>query len=298
MITRIKSIVFALLFLLIGMGSCTEDKYSFGDIVVPSDMTLTAAVAGVDTSNPNGNGTGTVVITAKAANAITYKVDFGDGTIKMVPSGTISYKYTNPGTSSYTITANAIGTAGTTTTASSKVTIYVAFEIPTAMLSALTNGSSKKWVMANDVPGHFGIGPADGFTPSWWLAGPNTYEAKAYNDEVTFSQDASKNVSITVDNKGETFVIGAATSYYGFSGADGLYAVNTGGTKKLTFMGATSASTTSNSTRVQFTVPGNGIVNFGTGGTTYEILSITSTSIQLRNIGADGNAWYQILKAK
>ncbi len=85
---------------------------------------------------------------------------------------------------------------------------------------------------------------------------------------------------------------------YGFSGADGLYAVNTGGTKKLTFMGATSASTPAISTRVEFTVPGNGIVNFGTGATTYEILSISSTSMQLRNIGADGNAWYQILKAK
>lgn len=298
MITKIKSSIFALLFLLIGMGSCTEDKYTFGDIIVPSDLTLTAAITGASTSNPNGNGTGTVDITAKASNAITYKIDFGDGTIKMVPSGTISYKYADPGTKSYTITVNAVGTAGTTSTVSSKITVYVAFEIPEAMLSALTNGSSKKWVMANDTPGHFGIGPADGFTPSWWFAGPNTYEAKAYDDEVTFSQDASKNVSITVDNKGDSFVIGAATSYYGFSGADGLYAVNTGGTKKLTFMGATSASTAGISTRVQFTVPGNGIVNFGTGANTYEILSITSTSISLRNIGADGNAWYQILKAK
>ena len=42
----------------------------------------------------------------------------------------------------------------------------------------------------------------------------------------------------------------------------------------------------------------NGIINFGTGGTTYEILSATATSIHLRNIGADGNSWYQKLKAK
>jgi hypothetical protein len=45
-------------------------------------------------------------------------------------------------------------------------------------------------------------------------------------------------------------------------------------------------------------VPGNGIINFGTGGTTYEILSASATSIHLRNIGADGNSWYQKLKAK
>jgi len=45
-------------------------------------------------------------------------------------------------------------------------------------------------------------------------------------------------------------------------------------------------------------VPGNGIINFGTGGVTYEILSITPTSIHLRNIGADNNSWYQKLKPK
>lgn len=63
-------------------------------------------------------------------------------------------------------------------------------------------------------------------------------------------------------------------------------------------MDATSASTSANSTRIQFVVPGNGIVNFGTGGTTYEILSISTNNINIRNIGIDGNAWYQKLKAK
>ena len=63
-------------------------------------------------------------------------------------------------------------------------------------------------------------------------------------------------------------------------------------------MDATSASTSANSTRIQFDVPGNGIINFGTGGTTYEILSISANNINLRNIGIDGNAWYQKLKAK
>jgi hypothetical protein len=45
-------------------------------------------------------------------------------------------------------------------------------------------------------------------------------------------------------------------------------------------------------------VPGNGIINFATGGNTYEILSASATNISLRNIGIDGNAWYQKLKAK
>ena len=63
-------------------------------------------------------------------------------------------------------------------------------------------------------------------------------------------------------------------------------------------MDAASTSTSAVSLRIQFEVPGNGIINFGTGGTTYEILSISATNMNIRNIGADGNAWYQKLKVK
>jgi len=298
MTTKIKSITFVFLAMLCVLGSCKQEEYSFGDIINPTDVTLTTSVAGADATNPAGNGTGTVQITTKASNAITYKIDFGDGNSKMVSSGTITYKYTNPGTYNYVVTVNAIGTAGTTSTISKKISVFVAFEIPKVILDALTNGSSKKWTTANETPGHFGVGPADGFSPTWYAATPNQRDPLAYDDEITFTKDALNNVTMTVDNKGASFLIGAATAFYGFTGGDGTYPVNTGGTKKLAFMAATSASTSSNSTRIQFVVPGNGIINFGTGGTTYEILAITSNSIQLRNIGADGNAWYQILKAK
>jgi len=279
-------------------GSFKQEEYSFGDIITPTDLSLTTVIAGADAANPAGNGTGSVVITTKAAQAITYKVDFGDGNSKMVSSGTITYKYTNPGTYNYVVTVNAVGTAGTTSTISKKISVFVAFEIPKVILDALTNGSSKKWTTANETPGHFGVGPADAFSPIWYAATPNQRDPLAYDDEITFTKDALNNISMSVDNKGASFLTGAATAFYGFTGGDGTYAVNTGGTKKLAFMAATSASTSSNSTRIQFVVPGNGIINFGTGGTTYEILAITSNSIQLRNIGADGNAWYQILKAK
>jgi hypothetical protein len=70
---------------------------------------------------------------------------------------------------------------------------------------------------------------------------------------------------MTVNNKGASFSIGAASSFYGFSGGDDCYPV-TADAKKLAFMDATSGSTTANSTRIQFMVPGNGIINFGTGG--------------------------------
>ena len=118
MINNIKSISIILIAILFGFGSCKKETYSFGDLVTPSNLSLTTAIAGLDAGNPNGNGTGSVVITTTASNAITYKIDFGDGNTQMVSSGAITYKYTSPGTFDYVVTVNAVGTGGTTSTVS------------------------------------------------------------------------------------------------------------------------------------------------------------------------------------
>lgn len=296
--TYIKSFLPLFLFAAVVFYGCEKKEYSLGDIKTPTGLTLTAVVAGVDALNPNGNGTGNVIITTTANDAISYKIDFGDGTSRIVPSGTLTYKYSNPGTSNYTITVNAIGTAGVTSTISKVIRVFVAFEIPANIISALTNGSSRVWVTDREAPGHFGVGPADQFSPIWYAAGPNSREACAYDDEITFTKDVLNRISMTIDSKGSMFSIGAASAFYGFGGGDNCFAINTGGTRLLAFMDATSGSNPSNSTRVQFTVPGNGIINFGTGGTTYEILSVSATQVHLRNIGIDGNSWYQKLKVK
>ncbi len=298
MINNIKSIAVLFVAILIGFSSCKQETYSFGDIKTPSALTLTAVVVGTDASNPNGNGTGRVTITTTATSALTYKIDFGDGKSEVVPGGSITYKYTNPGTADYTITVNAVGTGGAISTISKKIKVFVAFEIPAPIIAALTNGSNRVWVSDKDANGHFGVGPSDAFAPIWYAAGPNQRDPCSYDDEITFSKDANNNISMTIDNKGQSFSIGAATALYGFGGGDACLNLGTTGTKKLAFMDATSASTSANSTRIQFTVPGNGMIIFGTGGTTYEILALSATNMTLRNIGIDGNSWYQKLKVK
>ena len=142
------------------------------------------------------------------------------------------------------------------------------------------------------------MGASDQFFPNYYSAGANSREACAYDDDITFSKDANDNVFMSINNKGASFSIGAATTFYGFGGGDGCYPINTGGNKKLSFSDAASASTPAQSTRIQFSVPGNGIINFGTGGVVYEILSMSDTQMHLRNIGADGNSWYQKLIKK
>lgn len=284
--------------LMLLLAGCKKEEYKLGDIKSPTNLTLSTEVIGKDVANPAGDGSGKVTINASAQNAITYKIDFGDGVVQVVPSGSITYKYANPGTSDYTITVNAIGTAGVQSTISKTVKVFVAFTIPSNIIAGLTGGSSKIWVTDKDAPGHFGVGAADSFDPNYYSATPNTREACAYDDEIKFEKDANNNIFMTVDNKGQSFSIGASSSFYGFGGGDACFNIAAGGMKKLIFQDATTASTPANSTRIQFTVPGNGIINFGTGGVTYEILSVSETQMHLRNIGADGNSWYQKLRVK
>ncbi len=294
---NIKAIVLIFLTAFVYIG-CTKPKYNFGEITTPTNLALTASIAGADATNPNGAGTGNVAITVTASKAITYKIDYGDGTTDMVPSGVITHKYSSPGTSAYTITVNAVGTAGVTSTLSKKITVFVAYNTPAAILQNLTNGSSQTWVTDRLAPGHVGVGATNTFTPDYYAATPNQRADCLYDDLITFTKDASGNVLLSIDNKGQSFLTAGSTSFYGKSGGDNCYDLDLSAARKLTFMAATSGSTSANSTMVQFMVPGNGLINFGTGGNTYEIISLTATTMTLRNIGIDGLAWYQKLKVK
>ena len=126
----IKIFALFILALAIGVTSCKKETYSFGELKAPTDLTLNAVVEGVDASNPNGNGTGKVAITTTANSALTYSIDYGDGVKEVVSSGVITHKYSDPGTATYTITVNAIGTGGSISTISKTVSVFVAFVIP------------------------------------------------------------------------------------------------------------------------------------------------------------------------
>lgn len=285
-------------FVIIMAGACKKENHKFGGATAPSNLSVSLNVEGVDSiTAPGGDGSGKVNVKLSSANVLTYWIDFGDGVSKESQSGVITYKYKTPGTKTYLITINAIGKGGLSTTTAKYVTVFVAFEIPATMLQLLTNGNSRVWVTDKEAPGHFGVGPKTEFSPIWYSAGPNSRDACAYDDEITFSKDGQNNVSMSVNNKGQSFSIEAATSFYGFTGKDGCYAI-TAGSKPLAFMDASSGSTSDISTQIQFIVPGNGIINFGTGGTEYEILSITDNQIHLRSIGVDGNAWFMKLTPK
>lgn len=292
---------FLFLLAIVGLAAaCKKTNYSFGKIVTPDNLTITATIQGATSTTTTGDGSGNVTIMATANNALSYKIYTGTGDSILTATGSTTYKYTKLDTNTYTVTVSAIGTGGSMTTLSKQIKILYKYQIPSTIISLLTNGSSKNWAVAKDTTGHFGVGPAGTFSPDYYKAAPNekTATACAYAGTITFTQASANSITMNNNNLGSSFIIGAATGFYGQAGGDGCYVVTIGGAKTLGFSAANTGSTSSNSTGVQFAVPGTGLVAFGTGGATYEILSLTSSVMVLRNIGIDGNAWYQILRAK
>ena len=279
--------------------ACKKTTYTFGSIKTPSNVALTTTIQGAS-ANATGDGSGNISVSVTATNALAYKIFWGNGDSVLTTTGQATYKYTKLDTNLYTISVSAIGTGGAITTISKQVKVLYKFQIPPAIITNLTGGTTKNWAIAKDTIGHFGVGPITTFTPDYYKAGPNEKASTpcAYNGTITFALAGANAITMNDMNNNSSFLIAAATSFYGQSGGDGCYVVNSGGVKNLGFSGSNSGSTASNSTQVQFNVPGNGLVNFGTGGSTYEIISLTSKVMVLRNIGSDGNAWYQILRAQ
>ena len=116
-------------FLLIALSlfiftACEQEDYEFGDILSPTNLTISASIQGADVDNPYGDGSGYVTFTATAADAITYKF-IQDGVEYMVPSGVFSTRFTSTGIHVYSVEVIASGTAGVMSNGSTSVEVLI-----------------------------------------------------------------------------------------------------------------------------------------------------------------------------
>ncbi|WP_179415779.1 family 16 glycosylhydrolase [Mucilaginibacter sp. E4BP6] len=109
-----------LIILSIFFAACSKSKSPVTPTNPPPTNLTVTAVASTDSS-------GNVAITAKATNATSYNIDFGNDTAKTVASGVITYRYAQPGT--YSITVVATNASGQTITATTNVTIAVRLKL-------------------------------------------------------------------------------------------------------------------------------------------------------------------------
>ena len=122
-----KNINYILLFaivLSIAISACKKTEYTFGNIVTPSNVVITTTIQGSAT-NPTGDGSGNITVSVTATNALAYKIYFGTGDSVLTSTGKATYKYTTLDTNTYTISVNAIGTGGATSTASKQIKGFV-----------------------------------------------------------------------------------------------------------------------------------------------------------------------------
>ncbi|MBT8253081.1 MAG: family 16 glycosylhydrolase [Flavobacteriaceae bacterium] len=308
--------VFALLLILQG---CQDDDQQFGDIIVPSNLTLSFEIVGQDIDNPNGDGSGLVNFTASADNAITFRYEFGDGTQgDVTPSGDITHRFNLTGVNSYTVTVIASGTGGVPTSTSVILDVFSAFDDEEAK-TLLTGGagSSKIWYLDASSSGHLGVGPSllldliiygsptEFYYPSFYSATPfekcgDPSSDCLCDDELTFSLGTDNQLTFQLNNNGQTFFNQAHQDIVGGPGGSDLcFDFDTSGVSNVS-LAPTSVdwslvpdpSFSSRGTVMNFS--DDAFMGYYVSSSSYEIISLTENTLYVRTI--DGNdptlAWY------
>ncbi|MBI9039913.1 hypothetical protein [Lutibacter sp.] len=311
---NLKYIIGIALLTLVIIAGCKEDTYEFGDLIAPSNLVINADIVGMSDSNPNGDGSGEVVITVNADDAITYHIgfnkidDFAPVNYKVLASGTINQKFTDPGVNTYRISMIAFGPGGVASNLTKDITVRSDYVPDPEVVTAITNDNSKTWVVNKDVPAHFGVGPWGEKSPIWWTAGVDEKLTAApcfYSTTFTFIKNANGTFKLTVDASadGAFTKTGALANIPGIpaSGDEGCYSEYSGGSSSFNFVPSSSGiavDATYPSTQIAIKLATNeAYIGYGAVQSEYEILEATSDYLYLRVQGTEtGNGWWIKLK--
>jgi hypothetical protein len=310
---NIKYTIGVIILLVAIIAGCKEDTYEFGELVAPSNLEINADIIGISDANPNGDGSGNVVINVSAKDAITYHIgfnkidDFSAVNYKVVASGTLSHKFTDPGVNTYRISVIAFGPGGIATNLTKDITVRSDYVPDPEVVTAITNDNSKTWVVDKDVPGHFGVGPWGEKSPIWWTAGINEKADCCncfYTAQFTFTKNANGTYLLTVNAPDGAFTkTGSLTNLPGIpsSGDEGCYSEYTGGSSSFNFVPSSSGiavDDTYPSTQIAIKIASNdAYIGYGALQSEYEILVAQSDYLYLRVQGTEtGNGWWLKLK--
>ncbi|MFB9056811.1 family 16 glycosylhydrolase [Mariniflexile ostreae] len=292
--------------------ACQEDDATLGDIMVPTGVTISAEVVGLDADNPFGDGSGFVKFTATANNEITYNFNFGDGKTGVAPSGITTHRFTLTGVNTYTVVVNAVGTGGAVSSTSMDVEVFSSFSDIEAgnLMAGELIGDSKTWYWAANSPLHVGLGPVEDdygngeFAYEAWWNGIKPWDDEKYcmytnafvftrtEDGLTFEQ-----------TQGPAFVPGAYADIIGVSGDtchDETVATNMFGVKNISFLPSSSKAAVEGSYNdkpyrgTAFEISEGGFMGWFVGASTYDIISVSENTLHVRIIQPGFGAWYQV----
>jgi len=280
----------AFLFLITG---CSKEDKTFGDLTAPASPAIDVNIIGKNTVDTAGDGSGKIVVTLQAANAINYKVDFGDGSVSDISTDNIiEHTYSFIGVRSFTITAIATGVAGLSSTSSAVITIKKNYTPPAALVTMLTNDGSKTWRVDSVAYGHLGVGPAGSYYSDWWNANANDKAGLGiYDDEYTFNSN------------GNVFTHTTNSSIFGKKEFLTDFDPTLTGSGDFTLTGATATNYSesfsydgdANAEYIVFQTKGH--MGLYVGAHRFQVLQRSATNMWFRCLGRDGNAWYVRIKA-
>ena len=304
--------VFLIIFSLITVFyGCQENDYSFGEIIAPSNIEITAEIVGADANNPYGDGSGIVNFSVSADNASSY-VYYFDGKAEAVPSGIYSKRFSVVGVNTYTVVVQANGKGGVSSTKAVLVEVFSSFSDVEAenFLSGANVGDSKKWYWQADKPLHVGLGPVtDDYGngefayEAWWNSiGPfDTEKSCMYDNEFVFTRTTT---GLTFEQtSGPAFIPGTYAGVLSVAGDtchDDSVATNMYGVKNVSFSPSVSKAATEgkyngNDYRgTTFEISDGGFMGWLVSTSSkYDIISISDSELIVRII-QDGNgfAWY------
>ncbi|MEJ1223549.1 family 16 glycosylhydrolase [Sediminicola sp. 1XM1-17] len=294
---KIKSVLICFLSAAMLFG-CQENEPNLEALVVPTNLTVSTDIS--------DDGSGTVVFTATSDNAISFKYIFSDGTSEVAPSGKVTKRFTKTGLNTYQVSVVALGTGGISTSKTIEIEVRSDFNDDEA-IQLLSGGSTKKWYLAASEPGHLGVGGTfNDFPDQYWFAGfynaapfekCNDPNASCFcDDELTFTLNANGTLTYQQDNKGTTFFNGAHSAVGGGSGSgdDVCLDFNTSGTSTVNLSPATSNLPEGESRGTVINLSNNAFMMYYVGSSSYEILSITDSTLYVRVLDALNPvlAWY------
>ena len=304
--------IFKILLILLVLGafatSCTKEKYALGDLTPPTNLAIATDIVGKTADSLYGNGFGAVNFTFSANDAISYKVNFGDGSAVRTYPDKVSHVFNKLGTNHYKVAVTALGKGGTTIQDTIELDVYYAYVADPAIVTLLTGDSptGKKWRVAKETPEHLGNGPGPGrsdgnaetFIPTWWQAAPFAKEGKGiYDDVYTFT--STKMFTHTCNN--DLYGIKArfaidfdplTPGVFGGYGDEWILSPTPDYTEGFNYDGEPETATSPRRSYITFAQKGH--CGFFNGAHRFMILDITPTTMWLRGAmpGTDIAAWY------
>lgn len=284
---------------------CQENDYSFGEIIAPSNIQITAEIIGADATNPNGDGSGEVKFTATADNAVSYKFFYKGGEAVSL-SGEQTVIFSDLGLNTYTVTVVASGTAGVSSSNSIQVDVLATYSPPADLKTKLfgfdpgnpTATTSRTFKIQSAKPGHFGLGPVGGTIPvEWYGAGIDEKAGLGmYDDRFTFSSDGT----FTHVTNGDIF--GRDPLIYNDLGGAGTGNVNGADVENFPFADYTANySLTAPGGVETITLSGTGFIGYYIGGSHQYQIFDRSVSNEFLLRSTDGNNefdWWFIIVAE